>query len=110
MGLQRSTNCTPTIDLGSFTEAAVTLDSDAPPQSGDERIALLVTEQECNSGQPATDRIELIELIETETTVELVIGIQPNTGGTCRSNPPTPFSVDLEKPPWASIRSTNIPV
>lgn len=97
-GLHRSTICTPTIDLGSLTEAGVTLDPDALPQSGDERIALLVTEQECNSGQPAIDRIELIELIETKTTVELVIGVQPNTGGTCVSNPPTPFTVDLEQP------------
>lgn len=97
-GLQRSTNCTPTIDLGPFTEAGVTLDPDAPPQSGDERIALLVTEHDCNSGQPATGRIELIELVETATTVELVIGVQPGTGGTCPSNPPTPFTVDLEQP------------
>ena len=99
-GLQRSTNCTPTIDLGSFTEAGVTLDPDAPPQSGDERIALLVSEHDCNSGQPATGRIELIELVETATTVELVIGVRPNTGGirTCQSNPPTPFTVDLEQP------------
>ena len=97
-GLHRSTLCTPTIDLGSFTEAGVTLDPDALPQSGDERIALLVTERECNSGQLAIDRIELIELIETKTTVELVIGVQPSTGGTCVSNPPTPFTVDLEQP------------
>ncbi|MBG6240262.1 hypothetical protein IWX78_003259 [Mycetocola sp. CAN_C7] len=97
-GLHRSTLCTPSIDLGSLTEAGVTLDPGAPPRSDDEQIALLVTEQGCNSGQPAIDRIELIELSETETTVELVIGVQPNTGGTCPSNPPTPFTVNLEQP------------
>lgn len=99
-GLHRSTSCTPTIDLGSFTEAGVTLDPDAPPQGDDERIALLVTEHACNSGEPATDRIELIEIIETETTVKLVIGVRPNTDGiaTCEGNPATAFSVDLEQP------------
>ncbi|MET0830537.1 MAG: hypothetical protein ABWY26_13500 [Microbacterium sp.] len=82
---------------GAFTIPAA-LSVLPPPQSRDERIALLVSEHDCNSGQPATGRIELIELIETATTVELVIGGQPGTGGTCQSNPPTPFTVELEQP------------
>ncbi len=97
-GVYALANCTPSIDLGSLTEASITLDPDAIPERDDDRVALLVTERACNSGRPATDRVELIELIETESTVELVIGIQPNTGGTCPSNPPTPFTIDLRQP------------
>lgn len=97
-GVDRATSCTPMLDLSPLTEAAVALDPDALPEPGDDRIALLVTEQQCNSGQPATDRVELVELVETDTTVEVVIGVQPNEGGTCPSNPPTPFAVDLEQP------------
>ena len=71
------------------------------PESDDERIALLVTESACNSGGQATDRVELVELVETETTVGVVIGVRPHEDGmarTCISNPPTPFTVDLEEP------------
>ena len=99
-GVAGATNCTPMVDLGSFTEAMLTLDPDALPEEGDERIALLVTESACNSGKPATDRVELIELVETETTVELVIGVRPHAEGayTCPSNPSTPFTVELDRP------------
>ncbi|GAA1759581.1 hypothetical protein GCM10009747_18280 [Agromyces humatus] len=99
-GLVGAANCTPRIDLGTLTGAGVTLDPDALPDGGDERIVLLVTERECNSGRPATDRVELVELVETETTVEVVIGVRPHESGafTCPSNPPTPFTVELEQP------------
>ena len=54
------------------------LDPAAIPEAGDERISLLVTESACNSGDPATGRVELVELVETESTVEIVIGVRPD--------------------------------
>lgn len=102
-GVDVSSDCTPMIDFESrsLTEAHLTLDPEVLPESGDERIALLVTESACNSGGRATDRVELVELVETESTVEVVIGVRPHEDGmarTCISNPPTPFTVDLEEP------------
>lgn len=62
-------------------------------------IELLVREQACASGAPATGRIELVELRETPEEVSVRIGVRPREGGQdCPSNPPTPFVVELSKP------------
>ena len=97
-GVDASTSCTPRIELDGLAAAALTLDPDAPPQADDRQLSLLATEWSCNSGQPATDRIEVVDVVETETTVELVVGVAPQPDGayTCQSNPPTPFTVELE--------------
>ncbi|MCD2441538.1 hypothetical protein LQ757_04520 [Agromyces sp. SYSU K20354] len=104
-GLEAAGDCALTISLGDLIQADVVLDPDARPEPDDDAVALLVTERACNSGEPATGRVELVELVETETTVEVVIGVRPNRpddGGpavfTCPGNPPTPFTVDLEQP------------
>ncbi len=104
-GLDRASSCALRIDLGGLVEASVALDPDALPEAGDDRISLLVTESACNSGDPATGRVELVELVETETTVEIVIGVRPNVPDdgspsvhTCQGNPATPFTVELEEP------------
>ena len=80
---------------------SLTLDPDAPPRADDRELSLLATEWSCNSGQPATGRIEVVEVVETETTVELVVGAAPRdeegVAYTCISNPPTPFTVELER-------------
>ncbi len=69
-----------------------------PPES--DHLALLVTEFACNSGQDATGRVELVEIAETESTVELVIGVRPSGAreASCQGNPATPFTIDLERP------------
>ncbi|MDF0512482.1 hypothetical protein PX701_02495 [Agromyces sp. H3Y2-19a] len=98
-GVDVSTSCTPRIDLGGRGEAMLALDPDALPDPGDREIAMLATERSCNSGRPATGRIEVIDVVETDTAVELVVGVVPNGDGayTCQSNPPTPFTVALER-------------
>lgn len=95
-----ASTCSPTLDLGGLGDAGVTLDPSSPPAPDSDRLALLVTEHECNSGRDASGRIELVELIETETTVELVIGVRPSDAqeATCQSNPATPFTVELDRP------------
>jgi hypothetical protein len=95
-----ASTCSPTLDLGELGTAGVTLDPASPPAPESDRLALLVTERECNSGQDATGRLELVELTETDSTVELVIGVRPSGArqASCQGNPATPFMVDLERP------------
>ncbi|GGI45611.1 hypothetical protein BCL57_001652 [Agromyces flavus] len=98
-GVDVSTSCTPRITLDGLGEVTLTLDPDAPPRADDRELSLLASESSCNSGQPATGRVEVVEIVETDTTVELVVGVAPqpqDRAYTCQSNPPTPFTVDLE--------------
>ena len=86
--LDRATSCALRIDLGGLVEARVALDPAALPEAGDERISLLVTESACNSGDPATGRVELVELVETESTViavAVVRDVEPTTDTARRS-------------------------
>ncbi|MFE5671014.1 hypothetical protein ACFQ58_05305 [Agromyces sp. NPDC056523] len=98
-GVDVSTSCSPRIALDGLGEVSLTLDPAAPPQADDRELSLLATEWSCNSGQPATGRIEVVEIVETETTVELVVGVAPHPEGAynCPSNPPTPLTVDLQR-------------
>ncbi|GAA2200979.1 hypothetical protein [Sinomonas flava] len=95
-----SSTCTPTLDLGQLSVGAVTLDPSLPPAPNSDRLALLVMELVCNSGQNAAGRVELVKLTETESTVEVVIGVRPSDAqeASCQGNPATPFTVDLERP------------
>ncbi|MFJ5955299.1 hypothetical protein ACIQC5_05000 [Paenarthrobacter sp. NPDC092416] len=95
-----SSTCTPTLDLGQLTAGAVTLDPSLPPASESDRLALLVTEFDCNSGQDAEGRVEVVKLTETESTVEVVLGVRPSgaQAASCQGNPATPFTVKLERP------------
>lgn len=86
-------------DLGELGDAIVALDPDNPPDPASEEVHLLVTEVTCASGKPADGRIELERLVELEDRVELVIGVEPLPGDqTCPSNPPTPFTIELDEP------------
>ncbi|UZX02513.1 hypothetical protein F8G81_07690 [Arthrobacter sp. CDRTa11] len=95
-----ASTCSPTLDLGDIRAGAVTLDPSLPPAPESDRLALLVTEFDCNSGQSAEGRIEVIKLAETESTVEIVIGVRASGAqvASCQGNPATPFTVDLERP------------
>lgn len=57
-----SSACTPTLDLGDLTAGAVTLNASMPPAPESDRLALLVTEFNCNSGQNAEGRVEIVKL------------------------------------------------
>ncbi|MET4622853.1 hypothetical protein ABIE18_004332 [Arthrobacter sp. 2762] len=95
-----SSTCTPTLDLGELRAGAVTLDPSLPPTPESDRVALLVTEFDCNSGQNAEGRVDVVKLTETESTVEIVLGVRPAGAqwATCQGNPATPFTVDLQRP------------
>ena len=95
-----SSTCTPTLDLGELRAGAVTLDPSLPPTAQSSKIALLITEFDCNSGQNAEGRVEIVKLTESETAVEILVGVRPSGAQTasCQGNPPTPFTVELERP------------
>jgi hypothetical protein len=99
-GLAQRHSCDLRRHLGDLGPAEVFLDASSPPTPEDRRLEILVNEYECNSGRDATGRVELVELTETESAVELVIGVRPSGAlqATCQSNPSTPFTVELEHP------------
>jgi hypothetical protein len=80
-------------------EAGLTLDPANPPDPAAREVHLLVTEQACASGEAATGRVVLADLVEADDVVDLVIGVKELPGGAnCPSNPPTPFVVELDAP------------
>lgn len=95
-----SSTCAPTLDLGEKSAGLVTLDPSQPVSPESTKIAFLVTEVDCNSGQNAVGRLGLVQLTETESTVEIVIGVLPSgaTSASCQGNPGTPFTVEIQQP------------
>ena len=90
--------CSLTVDLGELSVPRVQLDPAALPTPDSTVLHLLITERDCNSGQDALGRVELVSIDEDATSVSLVVGVRPSGGGTCPSNPPTPFEVTLTEP------------
>lgn len=95
-----SSACTPTLALGQLSAGAITLDPSSSPDPNGKSVPLLVTELDCNSGQNAEGRVEVVRLVETVSTVEIVVGVRRAAVGaaSCQGNPPTPFTVHLERP------------
>jgi hypothetical protein len=86
-------------DLGDLGEATVALDPDNPPDPDSTQVHLLVTEVACAGGEPADGRVAVAHLVEHEDRVEVVVGVEALPGAqTCQSNPPTPFTVELDEP------------
>lgn len=93
-------DCARRYDLGDLGDATVALDPDNLPDPESSQVHLLVTEAACAGGRPADGRVTLEHLVEHEDRVELVVGVEapPGDGQTCQSNPPTPFTVELDEP------------
>ncbi|GAA3665319.1 hypothetical protein [Microbacterium marinilacus] len=95
----RSGPCALSLDPAPLSPAIVQLDGSAPPDAGSPSLSLLVTEWACNSGRDAAGRVRLISLDETDDTVSIRVGVEPEDGAqTCPSNPTTSFVVDLASP------------
>lgn len=93
--------CAPRADAGELNAAAIALDPEQPPAPSDTTVHLLVTELACHGGEDAEGRVELASLIETDESVEIVIGVRPDETAdawTCQSNPATPFALELDAP------------
>jgi hypothetical protein len=98
--LWRHGDCALRHDLGDLGDAIVALDPDNPPDPTSTTVHLLVTEAACASGKPADGRVTLERLAQLEDRVEVVVGVEPlpGDGQNCPSNPPTPFTVELDEP------------
>jgi hypothetical protein len=60
---------------------------------------ILVTESACAGGQPATGRIEEPLVLRERTRVQVAMFVRPLDGpSTCPSNPPTPYTLRLDRP------------
>lgn len=93
--------CALTVDLGELTVPRVQLDPTMLPEADSSELHLLVTEQQCNSGEDAEGRVEIVRLDEDGTSISLVLGVSPRrdvTAVTCQGNPHTPFTVTLAEP------------
>lgn len=93
-------DCALRYDMGGLGDAIVTLDPDNPPDPAATKVDLLVTEMACASGKPADGRIEVDHLSELDDRIDIVLGIRPQSGEgqDCQSNPPTPFTLELDAP------------
>jgi hypothetical protein len=60
---------------------------------------ILVTETACASGQSAAGRVEEPLLIREQARVQVAMFVRPLDGpATCPSNPPTPYTLRLDRP------------
>lgn len=76
------------------------LDRGSPkPSPESTEIPVLVTEQDCASGEPATGRIAEPRVHVGARRVVVSIFVRPGDGAeTCPSNPPTPYVLRLPEP------------
>lgn len=77
------------------------LDPSAPPPGPDEtRIAVVLNERECVSGQPIGERLVGPQVVVTDTRVHIAFAAQPPPGDAfdCQGNPDIPFTVELPEP------------
>ncbi|MDP2624290.1 MAG: hypothetical protein Q8Q29_10890 [Actinomycetota bacterium] len=72
------------------------------PEPGPETTELhvLLTEQECVSGQEIGDRLVGPQVVMTDTEVRLAFAAErpPGDAQTCQGNPETPYTVELPEP------------
>ncbi|NEE04676.1 hypothetical protein [Phytoactinopolyspora halotolerans] len=92
--------CRVSIDAAGWGNAHFVLDPDVEPDPEAERIAVQAWEVDCAGGQvPEGREVRPVVLSEDETTVEIVILVEPVTGdATCPSNPSFPLEIELGAP------------
>jgi hypothetical protein len=97
--LRTSSWCDLRRDLGRLGSTDLALDPEALPREEATSVALLVTERACASGEPATGRIEVVDVARTDSELQVVLGVEQVRGSAaCPGNPPTPFTLELEEP------------
>lgn len=95
--VSQSSSCALSVDLGALDVPAMQLQIPLDPST--KELRLLVTEQNCNSGEDAQGRIEVVSVEESDDRVAVLLAVRPRGGfQTCPSNPATPFTVTLSEP------------
>ena len=75
------------------------IDSDAPPTTASTMLHLLATERACANGQPPGDRPVTHVVIESASTITVIVLVERIEGlATCPSNPPFEYSIELGAP------------
>lgn len=76
------------------------LDPETPPDPSATTVTVLVTEQECVSGQELGDRLLDPQVVLTNDSLRLAFAAEPPPGDafTCPSNPETQVTVELPEP------------
>lgn len=94
-------DCQPRVQLpAGLGSAEWAFDPKQPkPIATTQRFDAMVTEMECNSGQPADGRIVGPQIIKSADTVLVIFAVRPRPGAqSCPSNPATRVGVDLGEP------------
>ena len=95
--VSKRSSCALTVDLGALDVPEIQLQTPVEPST--KELRLLVTEQNCNSGEDAQGRIEVISVEESDGRVAVLLGVRPRGGAhNCPSNPATPFTITLSEP------------
>lgn len=95
--LDAAGTCTPRLELDGLGDADLAMP--ATPEADATQVEVNVYEHACASGQPADDRIEIVQQRMTDEQLQLVIGVQPASGDqNCPGNPPTPVTIHLDQP------------
>ena len=91
--------CHIVIDAPGFGPAETLLDTAHQPDPASTTLQVVINERNCASGQAPTDREVLPIVTETETAIEIVMLVEPVTGGAdCQGNPWYPVTVTLQQP------------
>jgi hypothetical protein len=97
--LRSDTSCSLQRALDGLSETHVALHPDhPPPEPGSTQIHLWAIENRCAGHVPSADRVRLVQLVETETTVEVIVGMESSEGGVCAGNIPAPLVIELAEP------------
>ena len=79
-----------------YNLAAIRLDPNKKQTAGS--IPLLINELECANGEPPTGRVITPAVTESKTNIEILILIEPLTGGAnCPSNPWVEYDLDISE-------------
>lgn len=86
--------------FGDLRTAGVRLDPESPLLPGEGSVRLLVHENTCASGRPATGRIRVPLLEPAADGIRIAIGTVARAGNqNCQGNPETPYTLELPEPP-----------
>lgn len=91
--------CRPQVVAEGFGISELRLDPEKEPTEDSTSLSLLVTERECASGQLPGGRSVSPVVIESATTVQILVLIEESRGDvTCQGNPSFPLDIELEAP------------
>lgn len=97
--ISRWGGCRPQVTVDGFGISELRLDPSDEPDASSTALTLLVTERECASGELPVGRAIAPVVVESDTSVQVVVLIEESRGDVdCPGNPSFPLVVDLSRP------------